>query len=107
MAELDLDSLPPFWPEDFVVFICVDCETYEHNQNIVTEVGFGILDTKDLAGLPPGGDGRNWFQKIRGRHLRIKERASMVNTKYVKGCPDDFNFGFVAPADTTRRSEAD
>ncbi|KAJ9154821.1 QDE-2-interacting protein [Pleurostoma richardsiae] len=93
LVRLDVHSPAPFKAEDFVVFICFDVETYEKNHNIVTEIGFAILDTMDLVGIPPGENGEHWSKLIQARHLRIKEYSWVVNMEYIKGCPDNFDFG--------------
>ncbi|CAK7230227.1 ATP-dependent DNA helicase yku80 [Sporothrix curviconia] len=84
---------PPFPQEKDVVFVAMDIESYEFNHGAITEIGFGILDSRDLAGLPPGLNCQNWLARIRGRHLRILEHASMVNRRHVHGCEENFNFG--------------
>ncbi|KAJ4325664.1 hypothetical protein N0V84_003379 [Fusarium piperis] len=76
-----------------VVFICVDVEAIERPPNPVSEIGFAILDTRDIQGIAPGECGRGWWPKIRCHHLRVKEYAGLRNYRYVKGCPNAFNFG--------------
>ncbi|KAK8140317.1 hypothetical protein PG984_000383 [Apiospora sp. TS-2023a] len=56
-------------------------------------VGIAILDTQDIVDLSPGESGRNWFNKIQAHHLRVAEVAHVVNSRFVQGCPDDFDFG--------------
>lgn len=90
---LDVNEPAPFDPEDEVVFICVDIETYEKNPGLVTEIGFAILDTKNLRGVAPGDGAENWFKLIHARHLRIKEYKYMRNSQYVEGWPEHFQFG--------------
>jgi hypothetical protein len=85
----------PFKVETAVRFVCVDIEAYEKNHEIVTEVGLAILDTDDLEGVAPGPRGENWFELIKARHLRVDEYSYMVNQEYIKGCPENFNFGSV------------
>lgn len=90
------DNAPaPFDAEDDVVFICFDIETYERTPMLVTEVGFAILDTKDLRGIAPGRGAENWFKLIKGRHLRVEEYRHLRNGLYVEGWPDHFQFGCV------------
>lgn len=91
--KLDIDAPAPFELEKHVVFICFDVETYEKSPGLVTELGFAILDTQKLKGVPPGAKGENWFKLIQGRHIRIKEYSYMKNTEYVEGCPGNFIFG--------------
>ncbi|KAM0436789.1 hypothetical protein ACHAPT_002500 [Fusarium lateritium] len=76
-----------------VVFICVDVEAIERPPNPISEIGFAILDTRDIKGTDPGDCGRGWWSKIKCHHLRVKEYAGLRNYRYVKGCPDAFNFG--------------
>ncbi|ROW17571.1 hypothetical protein VPNG_00779 [Cytospora leucostoma] len=90
---IDVNEAAPFLNEGEVVFICVDVETYEKSPGLVTELGFAILDTQDLVGVPPGEGAQNWFKLIRAHHLRIKEYSYMKNTEFVMGCPDSFVFG--------------
>lgn len=92
-AVFDLTAPAPYDFEDDVVFICVDNETNESNGQVVTEVGFGILDTRDLDAVAPGEGAENWIKLIKARHMRIKEYLHIRNHKYVHGCPDKFNFG--------------
>jgi hypothetical protein len=92
------DSIDPSLPAPFafdssVVFVCVDVESYERAHNKITEVGVATLDTRDLAGVAPGLDGANWRSKIRARHFRITDHRHLVNSEFVSGCPDRFDFG--------------
>lgn len=73
--------------------MCVDVESYERAHHKITEVGVATLDTRELARVPPGQDGENWRDLIRARHFRIKENAHLVNSQFVQGCPDKFDFG--------------
>lgn len=75
------------------MFVCVDVESYEHAHHKITEVGIATLDTRDLAGVAPGIDGKEWHSKIQARHFRIRENAHLVNCEFVRGCPDRFEFG--------------
>lgn len=93
---LQLNKLVPHTPENDIVFVAMDIESYEYNHRVVTEIGFGILDTRDLVGTPPGLCCENWHALIRGRHFRIREHATMVNRTFVHGCENNFNFGCVA-----------
>ncbi|KAF2834940.1 hypothetical protein M501DRAFT_943064, partial [Patellaria atrata CBS 101060] len=87
-------NLPAPWPfESDVVFISVDVEAYEHNHNLITEIGVSTLDTRDIINIPPGKQGENWLEKFRNRHFRIKEYANLVNKNFIIGCPDRFEFG--------------
>ncbi|KAF7550426.1 hypothetical protein G7046_g8017 [Stylonectria norvegica] len=75
------------------VFVSVDVEALEYPPNPVSEVGLAILDTNDIVGITPGEGGRNWWPKIRNHHLRVKEYSKLRNRDFIKGCPDNFNFG--------------
>lgn len=76
-----------------IIYIAVDVESYEHNHNIITEVGFATLDTRDLKGIPPGEAGKDWHKFIRARHFRINEYTHYINSDFVRGCPDQYEFG--------------
>lgn len=78
-----------------MIFICFDVEMYEKRPTVVTEVGFAILDTKDLHGIVPSEGAQNWFKLINGRHLRVKEYRRVRNHLYVEGWPEHFQFGCV------------
>lgn len=90
---LDLDCPTTSEPEGSVVFIAVDIEAYEFNQDIITEVGLAIFDTLKIRKTPPGKGGRNWIPLIDARHIRIKENAWARNRRHVQGCPANFDFG--------------
>lgn len=76
-----------------VCFLAIDCEAFEFAQNKITEIGVSVLDTRDLTGIEPGAHAAKWLAQIKTRHLRIKEYQKLVNKKFIKGCPDKFNFG--------------
>ncbi|KAH6897258.1 hypothetical protein B0T10DRAFT_557084 [Thelonectria olida] len=76
-----------------IVFLCVDIEAIERPPNPVSEIGFAILNTKDIREISPGHNGRNWWTMIDCHHIRVKEYAGLVNHRYVMGCPDNFDFG--------------
>lgn len=85
---------PALHPRDSdVIIIAVDVEAYEKAQGIITEVGVSTLDTRDLKDTPPGKNGQNWQQFIRGRHFRVIENKAYVNGQFVAGCPENFDFG--------------
>lgn len=75
------------------MFVSVDVESYERAHHKITEVGIATLDTKELADIAPGEDGKGWRNYIRARHFRIKENAHLVNSEFVSGHPDGFDFG--------------
>lgn len=79
-----------------VVFICIDCEAFEHDQKKITEVGVAVLDTKDLAATKPGEHGAGWIAKMQYAHFRPTEYVMQVNRRFVKGCEDKFAFGDTA-----------
>ncbi|CAD0088249.1 unnamed protein product [Aureobasidium mustum] len=80
-------------PDLDVIYIAVDVESYERNHNIITEIGFATLDTRDSKGIPHGEAGKDWHKFIRARHFRINEYKHYVNSEFVRGCPDQFEFG--------------
>lgn len=69
--------------------ISIDLEAWEFNQRIITEIGFSMLDTAEIVGVPAS----LWKDRIHSYHFRIKENAHRVNKRHVDGCPDKFNFG--------------
>ncbi|PTB64273.1 hypothetical protein BBK36DRAFT_1124307 [Trichoderma citrinoviride] len=76
-----------------VVLVCMDVEAIEMPPNPISEIGVAVLDVKDLDGVEPGPGGQNWWQLIQAHHLRTKEYAGLVNRRFVRGCPDSFDFG--------------
>ncbi|OSS43500.1 hypothetical protein B5807_11871 [Epicoccum nigrum] len=90
---IDPKQPTPFTFDQSVVFVCVDVESYERAHHKITEVGIATLDTGELSNVPPGVDGENWRRYVRARHFRIKENAHLVNTDFVRGCPDRFDYG--------------
>lgn len=95
---LDLRRPTAYKAEGSVLFVAIDIEAWERNQSVVTEVGIAMLDTNDIAGVAPGDGGQGWFPFIRARHIRVKENAWALNTQFIKGCADHFNFGFALPS---------
>ncbi|KAF7949015.1 hypothetical protein EAE96_008191 [Botrytis aclada] len=89
----DPEKPTKFMMEDAVVFVCIDVEAYELNNNIITEIGIATLDVLDIANMEPGVLGENWRKAIRARHFRIKENMHLNNTKHVHGCAGSFEFG--------------
>ncbi|KAI1313652.1 hypothetical protein F5Y03DRAFT_389951 [Xylaria venustula] len=92
-TDWDVLKPAPFEPRESVRFICVDIEAYEKDTRVVTEIGLAVLDTEDLINTCPGERGENWFSLVQAYHFRIQERCYMVNSEYVQGCPEAFNFG--------------
>lgn len=82
---------PSTWSD--IVFLSIDLEAFEYDQNKITEIGVSVLDTRNLAGITPGTHATSWLAKIKTRHLRISEYKKLVNKRFIKGCPDNFNFG--------------
>jgi hypothetical protein len=83
----------PYPFESSPIFVCIDVEAYERSSKIITEIGVATLDTLDLVGVAPGVSGKNWQQKIRARHFRIKEHKSYRNGEFVSDAADQFEFG--------------
>lgn len=75
------------------VLLCFDVEALERAPHPISEIGIAILDVKDLCDIAAGPCGRDWWPMIKAYHLRTKEYAGLVNFQFVKGCPDDFEFG--------------
>lgn len=75
------------------VFVCIDCEAFELEQNKVTEVGVAVLDTRLLREVEPGENGKNWIAKMTYAHFRPVEYAYNVNRRFVHGAEDQFAFG--------------
>jgi hypothetical protein len=90
---IDPSTPAPFPFDQSVVFVCVDVESYERAHHKITEVGVATLDTRELVGVPPGEDGKTWRGKVRARHFRINEHRHLVNSDFVTGHPDGFEFG--------------
>ncbi|KAK0646599.1 hypothetical protein B0T16DRAFT_328729 [Cercophora newfieldiana] len=90
---VDLGRPMDIKPEDSVRFVAIDIEAYEHNHDLITEVGVAVLDTDKLVGVGPGEAGKNWFPLIDAHHFRVDEARWAVNRDHVHGCPDWFNFG--------------
>ncbi|KAI0118780.1 hypothetical protein GGR51DRAFT_570557 [Nemania sp. FL0031] len=89
----DFSKPAPFRTRESVRFVCVDVEADEQVPSCVTEIGLAVLDTEDLIDISPGERGENWFPLAQAHHLRIKERCHIVNSEFVQGCPEAFDFG--------------
>ncbi|KAK0674387.1 putative exonuclease [Cercophora samala] len=76
-----------------VRFVSIDLEAWEQDQSVITEVGIAILDTPNIENIDPGENGQNWFKAIQARHILVAENTWATNTKYVKSCPESFDFG--------------
>lgn len=81
--------------ESDVVFFCVDVEAIEVSPGPVSEIGIAILDMQCIGEQSPGNRGTDWWPLMEAHHLRIKEYQGLKNYRYVQGCPDDFQFGYV------------
>ncbi|KAI6850014.1 hypothetical protein KC327_g3580 [Hortaea werneckii] len=76
------------------IFVCIDCEAFEHNHSKITEIGVAVLDTRETAHLHPSFDPLPaWFDKIKYAHYRPVEYARLQNKTFIQGCPEQFNFG--------------
>lgn len=84
-----------------VVFICIDCEAYEHDQAKVTEVGVAVLDMRDLWNIEPSRLSKEVPGFIKSAHYRPVEFSRLVNRKFVHGCPKAFGFGISTWVKTT------
>lgn len=93
--DLDFYQPMPYKSDRLPLFVAIDIEAYEFNQNLISEVGIAMLDTARVADVAPGKDGQGWFSRIHARHIRIEENRWAKNNRYVAGCPDKFDFGFV------------
>ncbi|SPO00524.1 uncharacterized protein DNG_03272 [Cephalotrichum gorgonifer] len=91
--KFDVGKAPPFPPKNSPVLIAIDVEVHETCHDIITEVGFAILDTEKTKTTAPGDIGRGWWALVESKHLRVKEYSFHCNHKYVDGCPDRFDFG--------------
>ncbi|OHW91538.1 qde-2-interacting protein [Colletotrichum incanum] len=91
--EVALDKPVRHAQDQNVVFVCIDIEVAEEHHGTVLEIGLSILDTKDIADVPPDENGRNWVPFIKNRHLITDEHRHIRNRKYIEGCPELFNFG--------------
>jgi hypothetical protein len=75
------------------IFVCIDCEAFEHNQHMITEIGVAVLDTRHIKDLDSTSSQKRWFKNIKYAHYRPVEYSHVRNKRFVKGCPDLFNFG--------------
>ncbi|RPA99812.1 hypothetical protein L873DRAFT_1827914 [Choiromyces venosus 120613-1] len=98
----------------FPVFVSIDVEAFEHNHNIITEVGISTLDTMelppqenvvtretvlkaiqdgfDLASAPPRRSDAI-INLIKSYHFRVSEHRNMRNGQFVTDAADRFMFG--------------
>ncbi|KAK3333439.1 hypothetical protein B0T19DRAFT_126065 [Cercophora scortea] len=90
---LDLGQPMVIEPEGSVLFVAIDIEAYEFNQDIITEIGIAVLDTSQLAKVAPGDGGKGWFPVVAARHIRVEENSWAKNSVHVPGCAHRFDFG--------------
>ncbi len=102
---IDLNKPLPFLNENQIL-ICMDIEHRELDPKDLTEVGWSWFFLKDVKDVPPGHGGmwlrllinkfsstnlaligRNWFQYVRGTHLRIQEHLSYRVSLFIVGDP--------------------
>ncbi|KAI7157942.1 hypothetical protein KC349_g5223 [Hortaea werneckii] len=75
------------------IFVCIDCEAFEHNQSKITEIGVAVLDIRETSHLNSSSPLSAWFEKIKYAHYRPVEYARLRNKTFIQGCPEQFNFG--------------
>ncbi len=75
-----------------VIFVCVDFEASELDGKTILEFGVATLDTRDMVRMPSQ-YGDLWNKKIHSHHVIIEENAHLVNSKYIEGRPEEFQFG--------------
>ncbi|KAL1644945.1 hypothetical protein SLS58_004016 [Diplodia intermedia] len=73
------------------IFVAIDVEAYERATSKVTEVGIATLDSRTL--LSPPATASDWTNRIHTKHYIIEEHKHLINKRFVKGCPDKFQFG--------------
>jgi hypothetical protein len=76
-----------------VVIVGLDAEWWEKEPNHITELGFSVLRTGELAGLQPGPHGINFLSKMKFYHVRIQPFSHLENRQYTPGDPEQFHFG--------------
>ncbi len=89
----DFNRPAPFPTHLDVVFVSLDVECYERDHSCITEIGIATLDVRDLKGLGPGKEGKNWREAIRPHHYLIKEYAHLRNKEFVSDASDRVEFG--------------
>ncbi|OMP88579.1 hypothetical protein BK809_0005298 [Diplodia seriata] len=73
------------------IFVAIDVEAYERETSKITEVGIAKLDSRTLPSPPATAS--DWTNKIHTQHYIIEEYQHLLNKRFVKGCPDKFQFG--------------
>lgn len=77
--------------DDPVVFISIDVEAFEFNQDWITEVGLSALRVG--GGVAAGGNGEDWRSGILSFHFCSEEHRYKRNKVYVQDCREKFHFG--------------
>ncbi|GAB7338164.1 hypothetical protein MBLNU457_4514t2 [Dothideomycetes sp. NU457] len=93
-TQLPLETVNP----SDLVFISIDLEAFEHAHHKITEIGLSAFDTRSLTSssgglIAPGPNASNWLPFMKHRHIRIKEHLKHVNKRFIKGCPEKFDYG--------------
>ncbi|GAB7359629.1 hypothetical protein MBLNU230_g6812t1 [Neophaeotheca triangularis] len=87
-------------PQD-PVFVCIDCEAYQWDQDKVTEIGIAVLDSRDCmlkfqnefhATFDPTNTFDTLTRSMKHAHYRPVEHGSYVNTK-ILAYEENFGFG--------------
>ncbi|KAG0123996.1 hypothetical protein HOY82DRAFT_582005 [Tuber indicum] len=99
----------------FPVFVSIDVEAFEHNHNIITEIGISTLDTAELPPTQENAMTRETVLKaiqdsfglsnaplrrsdaiidlVKSYHFRVSENRNMRNGQFVTDAADYFMFG--------------
>lgn len=64
-----------------------------HLLTTANHTGVSVFDSRSVKDVDPGEDGKPWFELMKHLHLRPIEHKELVNKRFVKGHPDNFNFG--------------
>ncbi|ORY10103.1 hypothetical protein BCR34DRAFT_486213 [Clohesyomyces aquaticus] len=80
---------------DHMIVNAIDCESYEHDHSMLTEIGLASLHSRDLLALAGsiGCHAENILKNIYFYHFRLKENAHAVNRKFCPGDPESNRFG--------------
>lgn len=68
-----VDKPTAFPSEHHPVLVTIDVEVNEFAHDMVTEVGFAILDTEKIKDVAPGELGEGWWPLMESKHLRVME----------------------------------
>ena len=82
--------------EDIPYFVCVDCESFEHNHSAITEIGIATLDmgalpSPSITGIPHTYE--TILPLMNYKHIRIYENRRLRNGRFVADAADLFRFG--------------